>query len=180
MPTEGYQQGWCDTALKQLAGEWRSDHWDKPLQLAVPALEARCNGYKQLNLLGHKKSCMKNVRLNLVSAPVSEILITKHIGRIGGYDSASEVYNPVVYLKSPPSKHLDWVTALLSSYSDEAGKIGHGDRRWCCKMPPASIPPITMISSGSRYGEFFFYVLFLWMLKWFLYESLTKKWKSRS
>jgi hypothetical protein len=64
----------------------------------------------------------KNVRLNLVSAPASEILITKHIGRIGGYGSASEVYNPVVYLKSPSSKTLYRVTALLSSYSGEETK----------------------------------------------------------
>jgi len=64
-----------------------------------------------------------NVRLDIVSAPASEILITKHVGRIGGYEPASEVFNPVVFLKSPPANSLYRVTALLSRYSDEEAKM---------------------------------------------------------
>ncbi len=66
----------------------------------------------------------KDVRLDIVSAPVSEILVTKYVGRIGGYGSASEVYNPVVYFKSPPANTLYRVTTLLSRYSTEEGKTG--------------------------------------------------------
>jgi hypothetical protein len=64
----------------------------------------------------------KEVKLDLVSAPASNILVTKHVGRIGGYEAESEVYNPVVYLKSPPTKSLYRVTALLSRYSTEGAK----------------------------------------------------------
>jgi hypothetical protein len=60
-----------------------------------------------------------NVRLDIVSAPASEILVTKHVGRIGGYGHQSEVYNPVVYLRNPPATSLYRVTALLSRYSNE-------------------------------------------------------------
>jgi len=64
----------------------------------------------------------KEVKLDIVSAPASNILVTKHVGRIGGYDAESEVYNPVVYLKSPPAKSLYRVTALLSRYTTEGAK----------------------------------------------------------
>ena len=63
-----------------------------------------------------------NVRLDIVSAPASETLVTKHVGRIGGYQPTSEVYNPVVYLRSPPANNLYRVTALLSRYSNETAK----------------------------------------------------------
>ena len=64
----------------------------------------------------------KDVRLDIVSAPASEILVTKYVGRIGGYGPASEVYNPVVYMKSPPANTLYRVTALLSRYTTEEAK----------------------------------------------------------
>lgn len=64
----------------------------------------------------------RDVRLDLVSVPASEILITKHIGRIGGYQPTSEVYSPIISLKSPESETLYRVTALLSRYSDEEGR----------------------------------------------------------
>jgi hypothetical protein len=44
------------------------------------------------------------------------------VGRIGGYGPESEVYNPVVYLKSPPSNALFRVTALLSRYTEDEAK----------------------------------------------------------
>jgi hypothetical protein len=44
------------------------------------------------------------------------------VGRIGGYGPASEVYNPIVYLKNPPAKTLYRVTALLSRYTTEESK----------------------------------------------------------
>jgi hypothetical protein len=64
----------------------------------------------------------KDVRLNLFSSPASEILIEKNVGRIGGYGAASEVYNPVVYFRTPSATAEYRVTALLSSYSNEQAK----------------------------------------------------------
>ncbi len=64
----------------------------------------------------------KDVRLNIVSAPSSEILIEKNGGRIGGYDVRSEVYSPVVYFRTPAATSEYRVTALLSGYSTEAAK----------------------------------------------------------
>jgi hypothetical protein len=64
----------------------------------------------------------KDVLLDIVSAPASEMFVTKHGGRIGGYGPQSEVYNPVVYLKSPAANNLYRVTALLSRYSTEPAK----------------------------------------------------------
>jgi hypothetical protein len=63
-----------------------------------------------------------NVKLDLVSAPASDVLVTKYVGRIGGYSAQSEVFNPVVYLRSPPATSLYRVTALLSRYDTEAVK----------------------------------------------------------
>jgi len=62
------------------------------------------------------------VTMNLVSAPSSEILIEKNIGRIGGYDYRSEVYNPVVYFRTPETTSEYRVTALLSRYATEQAK----------------------------------------------------------
>jgi MYXO-CTERM domain-containing protein len=59
------------------------------------------------------------VQLDIVSAPVSEILITKHVGRIGGDGPDSQVYNPVVYLRPPVANSLYRVTALLSRYREK-------------------------------------------------------------
>jgi hypothetical protein len=64
----------------------------------------------------------KSVVLDIVSSPSSSVLIEKNTGRIGGYNYRSEVYSPVVYLKSAPAKSLYRVTALLSRYSTEAAK----------------------------------------------------------
>jgi hypothetical protein len=64
----------------------------------------------------------KAVQLDLVSAPSSEILIEKNVGRIGGYGAKSEVYNPVVYFRTPASASEYRVTALLSRYSTEETK----------------------------------------------------------
>jgi hypothetical protein len=64
----------------------------------------------------------KDVRLNLYSAPSSDILIEKNIGRIGGYDARSEVFSPVVYFRTPAATSEYRVTALLSSYANEQAK----------------------------------------------------------
>ena len=76
----------------------------------------------------------KDVTLNLVSAPSSEILVTKQVGRIGGYSWRSEVYSPDVYFRTPASNSAYRVTALLSRYSSEEAKkateikvIGNGN-----------------------------------------------------
>ncbi len=65
----------------------------------------------------------KQVTLNMVSAPSSEILVTKHVGRIAGYNYKSEVYSPIIYMKPEVSKNTYRVTALLSSYSTEQAKV---------------------------------------------------------
>ena len=64
----------------------------------------------------------KDVRLNMFSAPSSEILIEKNTGRIGGYSAQSEVYSPVVYFRTPAATSEYRVTALLSSYATEVPK----------------------------------------------------------
>jgi len=64
----------------------------------------------------------KEVTLNLVSAPSSQILVEKNIGRSGGYSPMSEVYNPVVWFRSPANTSNYRVTVLLSSYADEQAK----------------------------------------------------------
>jgi hypothetical protein len=62
----------------------------------------------------------KTVQLQMFSVPSSDVLITKHVGRIAGYDASSEVYSPVVYLKTAPTTSLYRVTVLLSRYAEEA------------------------------------------------------------
>jgi hypothetical protein len=64
----------------------------------------------------------KDVRLNLVSSPASEILIEKNVGRIGGYGAKSEVYSPIVYFRTTAANSEYRVTALLSSYTTETAK----------------------------------------------------------
>jgi len=64
----------------------------------------------------------KAVTMNLVAAPSSEILVEKHVGRIGGYGASSEVFNPVVYFRTAPAISEYRVTALLSRYATEQAK----------------------------------------------------------
>ena len=64
------------------------------------------------------------VKLNILSTPASEILVTKHVGRIAGVGTASEVYSPIVYMKNPPANNLYRITALLSNYNTEEEKLG--------------------------------------------------------
>jgi hypothetical protein len=64
----------------------------------------------------------KDVRMNLVSSPSSEILVEKNVGRIAGYDTPSEVFSPIVWFRTPATTSEYRVTALLSSYSDEQAK----------------------------------------------------------
>jgi MYXO-CTERM domain-containing protein len=66
------------------------------------------------------------VRLDLVSAPVSEVLVAKHVGRIAGRETGCEVFNPVVSFRVAPAKTLYRVTSLLSRYDDgsEVSKTG--------------------------------------------------------
>jgi hypothetical protein len=66
----------------------------------------------------------KTVELNLISEPASDIKVTKLVGRIGGYDAASEVFSPVVWFTSPASPNMYRITALLSRYPDEEAKTG--------------------------------------------------------
>lgn len=63
-----------------------------------------------------------NVEMHLFSVPSSEIKITKNIGRIAGYDTKSEVYNPIIYFRNEPMKELNRITILLSRYSNETEK----------------------------------------------------------
>jgi hypothetical protein len=61
----------------------------------------------------------KNVELQLVSVPDSDIKVTKLIGRIAGYDYQSEVYSPDVWFSPPSAQDLYRVTVLLSCYPEE-------------------------------------------------------------
>ena len=67
----------------------------------------------------------KDVKMNLVSSPSSEILIEKNVGRIGGYDASSEVFSPIVWFRTPAANTEYRVTALLSSYTNEAAKTAN-------------------------------------------------------
>ena len=64
----------------------------------------------------------KSVNLNIVTEPVSDIKVTKLVGRIAGYDDPSEVFSPVVSIVPPVAQDLYRITALLSSYNDEEAK----------------------------------------------------------
>jgi hypothetical protein len=64
----------------------------------------------------------KTVQMNLVSAPASEILVEKNVGRIGGYGSKSEVFSPVVWFRTSADASEYRVTALLSNYDSEQAK----------------------------------------------------------
>jgi PKD repeat protein len=64
----------------------------------------------------------KDVRLNLYTSPSSEILIEKNVVRIGGYDSRSEVFSPIIWFRTPQSTAEYRVTALLSSFTTEEAK----------------------------------------------------------
>jgi hypothetical protein len=65
----------------------------------------------------------RSVELNLFSVPASEIDVNKLVGRIGGYDGRSEVFSPVVSLRSPAGGDLYRITALLSRYPEEEQKV---------------------------------------------------------
>jgi len=64
----------------------------------------------------------KDVKMNLFSAPSSEILVEKNVGRVAGYDTPSEVYSPIVWFRPPAATSEYRVTALLSSYNTETAK----------------------------------------------------------
>ena len=55
-----------------------------------------------------------DIALNIFSVPASEILITKHVGRIAGYGHKSEVFSPVVYFRNEPAEELSRITLLLT------------------------------------------------------------------
>ncbi len=63
------------------------------------------------------------VKAQLFTAPASDVLITKDIGRIGGYAASSEVYSPIIYFRTPSQKDMYRVTVLLSRYATEEEKI---------------------------------------------------------
>ncbi|MBU4451937.1 MAG: hypothetical protein ABIF85_00720 [Nanoarchaeota archaeon] len=62
------------------------------------------------------------VEAHLFSSPASEIRVTKHVGRIAGYNTDSEVFNPVVYFRTGPTTTLYCVSVLLSRYGNETEK----------------------------------------------------------
>lgn len=88
--------------------------------------------YKNETITGVNTSSMRwnttnpyggNVKLHLFSVPSSDILVTKHVGRIAGYSSKSEVFNPIVYFRTKNTTSLYRVTVLLSRYETEDEKI---------------------------------------------------------
>jgi hypothetical protein len=64
----------------------------------------------------------RGVQLQLYSVPSSEILVTKHVGRIAGYDAESEVFSPVVFFRTAPTTSLYRITVLLARYQEETGR----------------------------------------------------------
>jgi len=58
------------------------------------------------------------VVLKLFSVPVSEMVITKHVGRIAGYSYPSEVFSPVIYFRNLPAEELFRITLLLTGGTD--------------------------------------------------------------
>ncbi|MDF2956339.1 MAG: N-acetylneuraminic acid mutarotase, partial [Candidatus Alkanophagales archaeon MCA70_species_2] len=64
----------------------------------------------------------REVEARLFSAPASEILVTKHVTRIAGYTSKSEVFLPLVYFRSNETQNLYRITVLLARYPTEEEK----------------------------------------------------------
>jgi hypothetical protein len=90
----------------------------------------------------------KAVSMHLFSAPSSEILVTKHVGRIAGYDLASEVYNPIVYFRTTPTEDLYRITVLLTRYADEAAKMPE-------ELPVTGTGSAVRVTSGL-YEDYFY------------------------
>jgi hypothetical protein len=65
----------------------------------------------------------KSVEMQMYSVPASEILVTKHVGRIGSSGYEAEVYSPVVYYRSTPQKSLYRATVVLSRYLSDVQKV---------------------------------------------------------
>jgi len=63
------------------------------------------------------------VNMHLFSSPASEIIVTRHVTRIAGYGSKSEVFLPLVYFRSNETKNHYRVTVLLARYPTEEEKI---------------------------------------------------------
>jgi len=63
------------------------------------------------------------VNMHLFSAPASEIRVTKHVTRIAGTGSKSEVFLPLVYFRANETNDLYRVTVLLARYPTEEEKI---------------------------------------------------------
>ncbi len=61
----------------------------------------------------------RHVLMSIFSVPSSEIVITKHVGRIAGYDAASEVFTPVIALRNRPAEDLFRITVIISGYVNE-------------------------------------------------------------
>jgi hypothetical protein len=64
----------------------------------------------------------QSVNLQIYTVPSSEVLVTKSLGRIGGYEDTSEVYSPVVYFREGPQDDLYRVTVLLSSIKGDPAR----------------------------------------------------------
>jgi hypothetical protein len=93
--------------------DWVALNYTKETQTGINTSSVRWNA---TNPYG------QGVRFEIFSAPKSEILVTKHIGRIAGYGIQSEVFNPIVWLRTPSQNNLYRLTALLSRYPAEEEK----------------------------------------------------------
>ncbi|MDG6249477.1 dockerin type I repeat-containing protein, partial [Methanocalculus sp.] len=63
-----------------------------------------------------------DILFHLYTAPASEIIVSKRVGRVGGYNVANEVFSPNIYFRSEPMENQYRVVALLSRYIDEEEK----------------------------------------------------------
>ncbi|MBO8183037.1 MAG: hypothetical protein H0Z28_09635 [Archaeoglobus sp.] len=69
----------------------------------------------------------KTVEMYLFSSPKSELLVTKYITRIAGYDLASEVFCPLVYFRTSESDHLNRISVLYTVYPDKEQPPSFGE-----------------------------------------------------
>ncbi|WFN35113.1 DUF4962 domain-containing protein [Methanogenium sp. S4BF] len=112
--------------------------------LSLPYKQETETGIRTNSISWETSNPYKNqVLLSIFSVPSSEIIITKHVGRIAGYDAASEVFTPIVYLRSRPAEELSRITVLMSGYLYE-------ERKQAVELPVTGTGNALQINSASN------------------------------
>lgn len=63
----------------------------------------------------------KRINAQLYTAPAGELYALKQFTRAGGYDDKNQVYSPIIMFRTPSTKDMFRVTAIMANYSDEKG-----------------------------------------------------------